>query len=468
MAKEKAKKPTKSKASKKRMGISAQSIVDNIVFSKTERWAYYRISNSVYDFLSNEAKISVASQLINAFSNLMSDRQDPLDCHLIISSTPVDVDSWESQMRKVSESWSHAPGYENFIAEQAEMLRQEEYLKKVTYLGINLGRRGAFDASASGIFEAGISGAAEKIKTWMKTMLQTPGEVVSEIEERDSKAKEVDFFRTLSTGNLRAERVSAEEILLIIKRQLYPSMRVPYLDVDHDSRIEAGDMELETSSDIHNALRWLKIGQMIDGEEYYGHRACLTIAQLPRSNNFPYQGFPFMYMLHKLSLPFTSYARFSLHPNNKMRSELEKKKKEQKDELENVAAGGNTLDSALGTMPQQVTEAIADMQVLTEMLNSNKNPWVQGVYRIVVETPDENTLKKYCNMVIQKFTDIEVSVKWTVGDQAELFLEQMPGDHVRGTSHKQITDLVMFGTSGFSYSGDVGDLVYGSDGNEGN
>lgn len=452
---------------KKRLDISALSIVDNIVFSKTDRWAYYRISNSVYDFLSNEARISVASQIINAFANLMSDRQDPLDCHMIIASTPVDVDAWESQVRHIADGWNKAPGFDQYISDQAEMLRQEEYLKKVTYLGIHLGRRGAFDADANSFVEAGLQGAIEKVKAWMQTALQTPGEIISAVEEREARARELDYYRTLSTGNLKAEKVTAEELLLVIKRQFYPSMRVPYLDVDHESRIGPGDMELELGSAIFNRLRWLQIDQMVDGEEYSGHRACLTIARLPRNTDFPYGGsFPFMYFLHKLSLPFTSYARFTLHPNSKMKKELEKKKKEQKDELENVAGGGNTVDAALGALPQDVTDALADMQVLTEMLSSGKNPWVEGVYRIVVETPDESTLKKYCTMVKQKFSDLDITVNWTVGDQAELFLEQMPGDKMRGVAHKQLTDLVMFGTSGFSYSGDVGDHVYGSDGSE--
>lgn len=456
----------KPSSGRKRMDIAPISIIDNIVFNKTERWAYYRLSNSVYDFLSSEAKISVASQLVNAFSNLMSDRQDPLECHLIIASTPVDVDAWEDQAREVTKGWDHAPGFERYLQEQAEMLRQEEYLKKVTYLGVHLGKRGAFDASTKSIFEAGVAEAMEYVKRWASTALQTPGEVITEQEEQESRAKEIDIHRTLSTGNLRAERVSAEEILLLIKRQFYPSMSVPYLDIDHGSRIEAGDMDLELSSAIYNRLRWLQINQMVDGEEYSGHRATLTISKLPRETNFPYEGFPFMYFMHRLSLPFTSYARFTLHPNIKMKKKLEAKKKEQKDEIENVQAGGNTLDSTIGSMPQHVVDAVADMQTLTEMLNNTKHPWVEGVYRIVVETPDENTLKKYCTMVKQKFTDLDVNINWTVGDQAELFLEQMPGDKLRGIAHKQITDLIMFATSGSTYSNDVGDLVYGSDGAE--
>lgn len=463
------KKPSKSVGDKKRLDISAKAIVDNIVFSKTDRWAYYRLSNTVYDFLSNAARISVATQLVSAFNNLVNDRQEPLECHLIIASTPVDVDAWESQIRTVTADWSKSPGFDSYINSQVAYLRNEEYLKKVTYLGINIGKRGALDIDASTFMEAGVQGAIDVFKTWMNTALQTPNEEVTIAEEKETRRKEEDFYRILSTGNLRAERATAEELLLLVKRQFYPAMSVPYLNVDHGFRVGPGDLDLELASAITNRFRWLKINQMIDGEEYDGYRAVLSIGKLPKSVEYPEPSFfPFMYFMHKLGLPFLNYARFTLHPTGRMKQRLEKKKKEQKDELENIQAAGNaTVDGAVGLMPSDVTEALEDMQLLNQMLRQGGNPWVEGSYRIVVETPDEKMLKKYCAIVQQQYADIGVTLVWTSGDQADLFLEQMPGDKLRSDSHKQLTDLVFFGTSGFTNSADVGDLVFGSDGAEG-
>lgn len=453
---------------KKRMDISAVAIIDNIVFNKTEAMAYYKIKNSVFDFLSSEAKVAAAQRLINAFVNLMSDKQEPLDCQVIITSIPVNVEAWEEQIETLSLDWSRGPGFEQFLEEQADYLRQEEFMHKVTYLGVSLGKRGAMNIDTSTILNDGVKDAWEIFKKWLNKALQVPGEEISLTEERDARSTEENIYRILSTGNLQAEKCTAEEILLLIKRQFYPAMSAPYLDVDYENRIGPGDLELELTSAIENRLRYLKInqidGMMTDAEgnrgvEMDGYRAALTISRLPKAVNFPYSTFPFLYFLYYSGYPFTSYSRFTLHPTKKMKAELEKKKKEAKDEMENLSNSG-TFDSSLGMLPTDVQESLEDMKMMNEMLTEGKTPWVEGTYRVVVEAFSEALLKDYCSRIKQRYVDLDVNINWTVGDQAELFLEQMPGDKLRSKSHKQLTNLAYFGTSGFNYASDVGDYVF--------
>lgn len=229
-------------------------------------------------------------------------------------------------------------------------------------------------------------------------------------------------------------------------------MPVPYLDIDHENRVGPGDLELELTSAINNKLRWLEFNQMINGEEEIGYRATMTISRLPKEIIFPYT-FPFMYAMHQIGMPFTSYARFSLFPNSNMKKKLEKKEKEQKDEIENLEG------SAMDVAPTDVVDAMHDRMQLRDLLARDKTPWVVGTYRFVIETATEEQLKEYCSVVKQRFSDIDVHIQWTVGDQATLFLEQMPGDRERVTANKLTTNLAYLGTSGFSYSSDVGDLI---------
>lgn len=451
-------KKASSKAGKKKLDIATKAIIDNMVFSKTDSWAFYKISNSVYDFLSVEAKIQMAQDFINGFTALMGDRQSPLECQIIVSSVPVDVDAWESQVETISEPWDRSKGFDRYIAEQVEYLKNEEYTQKVAYLGVNLGKRGAIEMDATSFIEAGFKGAMETISNWFDSILKVPGTQIDISEEKDTRRREEGFFRTLSVGNLRAQRCTAEEILLLIKRQFYPSMPAPYLDVDYGNRIGPGDLNLELASGIRNKLRWLKINQLIGVNEYEGYRACLTLAKLPKRVYYP-QTVPFMYALQKFGLPFTSYSRFTLHPVAKMKKELEKKKKEQMDELDNYGAGGATVDSALGVVPTNVTDALQDMNTMSEMLGEDKMPWVEGVYRIAVEASSEEELKRICDALKQGYEDADIQTQWTLGDQKDLFLEQMPGDTIRSKSHIQLTNLNMFGTAGFNYSSDVGDPI---------
>lgn len=454
-----AKKNDKKKDAKKRMDISMVAVSDNIVFSKTDMWGYYRLTNSAYDFLSSEAKIALGQQIINAFVNLMGDRSEPLSCHLVVSSIPVDIDSWERQVYEVTKDWNKKPTFEDYIRQMYSYLRYEEFMKKVTYLGVHLGKRGALNLDVSKVFENGIESAKNTVKKVISQITLTPDNEISSGEELEARRLEDKIFRTLSNGHLRAERCTAEEILLNTKRQFYPAMQSPNLDVDHENRFGPGDLDLELGSAIFNKLRYLRINQIFEDIEVDGYRATLSISKLPKTVDYPYSSLPFMYFLTLIGLPFTCYSRFEIHPSAKMKKELEKKKKETKDEFENLE-NSNTADSALGMLPQDVQDSLQDMQILNEMLNDEKAPWIQGTYRIVVETTSEEALKKYCSIVKQQFTDLDINVNWTIGDQADLFLEQMPGDRLRSKSHQQVTNLAMLGTSGFNFSSDVGDDLY--------
>lgn len=460
-------KAKKKKGGRKRLDIAMLGIIDNMVFNKTDKWAYYRISNSVYDFLSVDAKVALGVRIVGAFTNLMAERQEDLECHILCVSTPVDVDAWAAQVEQISDGWNRSPGFEAYIRQQKSYLEAEEFTKKVVYLGVNLGKRGALHMDATNLLESGFLGAKDTLGAWIKGALKTPDSEISAKEEADTRADEAELYRTLSTGNFNATRATAEELLLCMKRQMYPTMPAPYLDIDHDGRVGPGDLDLELASAIHNRLRWLEISQMIGNEEFTGYRAALTIAKLPKEISYPEHTIPFMYFVNAMGLPFPSYARFKLRPTNVMRKELEKKKKEQKDEMENLANAGNTIDAAIGAVPAGVTEALQDMQLLGSALAGANTPWVEGVYRIVVEMPTEESLKDMCARLKQRYSDLNIQLQLTAGDQKDLFLEQMPGDKLRMNSHKQITDLSYLSTSGFNFSGDVGDLIIGNDAAQG-
>lgn len=465
MADEKKPKDKKPKVpkDKKRLDISAVAVIDNIVFSKTEKYAYYRITNDVFDFLSNGQKVTRGLQIANAFNGLMSEKQESLDCHLIITQIPVDVDAWAHQIKKISENWEQGPGFDQYVTDQIQYLKTEEFLKKVSYLGISLGKRNALDTGTS-FFENGFNGAKETLQNWLATALSAPTEAVSAVEEKETKAKEKVIATTLENGHLGAQKCSAEEILLLIKRQFYPNMPAPYLDVDHGNRLGPGDLDLELHSAIENKYRWMKFTQMLGDQEVEGYRACLSFTRFPKFQDFPNQGFPFFYFPSKMSLPFTCYSRFTLHPSKKMLASLKKKQQEQIDELENLTAGQDRFDSVVNGLPSDVRDSLNDAQMMSDLLAQDKAPWVEGSYRIVVETPTEELLRKYCSIIKQSYADLDINVTWTSGDQAALFLEQMPGDRMRMPAFNQLSNLSMLATSGFNLSSDVGDPIFGSDG----
>jgi len=455
VADKKEKKPKKSNF-KKKLDISAVGIVDNIVYSKTDAWAYYKLTNRAFDFLTAEGQASLMQRITLAFNNIANDRNDSIELHLICTSVPVDIDSWAQQIEMISEDWNRAPGYSQYMNSVVRFLKDESYTQKMIYLGVHLGKRGALDMDNLNIFNAGWEAALETAKEWFNRVLDTPDEEITESEEKEFRRKSDDYFRSLSGGILAAKKATAEELLLLIKRQLYPWMPAPYLEVEHGERIGPGDIAIETGSVIEKNYRYLKINQMIGEHEAVGYRATLSMTKFPRIMDYPGR-IPYFYMIQKMGLPFTTFARMELHPAKKMQAELEKKKKEQRDELENLAGGMDSLDSQISGIPANVREALEDSQMLGDMLNEDKSAWVEGSYFIVVETPTLEHLKTFITDIKDQYTEWDININWTAGDQVPLFLSQMPGDKRRMTSFDQTTNLAMIAASGFNFSSDVGD-----------
>ena len=462
----KTKKPKKDKSAKKparSLELSVVAVVDNIVFSKKSAMAYYKITNRAYDFLASDGRTALASQLVNAFNALMQDKTESMDGHLIATSVPVDVEMWREQVETLSEDWQRAPGFFTYMNKLQAHLDREEYNQKIVYIGIDLGKRGALDLENLNIMELGVKGALDTAKKWVNQALAVPIEDISADEEDIFRRRELNYRRILETGHLGARPANAEEILLLIKRQLHPSMPAPYLDVDHGSRLGAGDLAMELGHVIENKYRFLKISQIIGDREWTGYRATLSLSKFPRMMEVP-GNVPFLYFVENMGFPYTTYSRFRLHPSKKMKKELEKKKKEQRDELINMAAGMDGLDSTISGTPAHVQEAIEDSQTLGMMLDQDKSAWFEGSFFIAMDMPTEDYLKKYALRLKQAFADHEITLTWTSGDQMDLFLSQMPGDHARMTSFDQITSLSMLPASGFNFSSEVGDSLIGNDG----
>ena len=84
MAEQKAKpkKPIFGNKAKKKLDISVQSVIDHMVFSKKDVWAFYRVKPQMFDFISADTQVERAISMSTAFTALLENRKDPLELHL--------------------------------------------------------------------------------------------------------------------------------------------------------------------------------------------------------------------------------------------------------------------------------------------------------------------------------------------------------------------------------------------------
>lgn len=440
----------------KTLAIPAVGVINNIVFSKKEAWAYYKIGSVPYDFLTNEGKIKLSSDIMVAFSSLSQRAGKNVDIHILVTNTPFDIDSWETQMFKNYDAWNNGDRlstFDRFMRNQARALKAKNYKKKVVYLGVKLFNRGSFSFDDFNILGFGFTEAYELMKKSISSMLMIPDENISNQEKNRAEKEEFEIFRAIRASSLRGTKLTSEELLLTMKKILYPAMPSPYLEVNHEERLGLNDIMIETGAIIEDHRRFLKIKQVVNAKEREGYRATLSFSKFPvGSMKEPYGIEPFMYLPTVLGLPFTMTARLTLMPVEKMKKDLQKKKLENEDELSNLQGSGQRASSS-------VIETQYNIDQLDQELNSDNMPWVSGNYRMTIETPTQERLFSIIQEMKQEYAKDKVILTWTTGDQLELLLEEMPGGTLNKNDFAQLTNLAMLGVSGFGYGGSVGDPI---------
>ena len=438
------------------------AIIDNIVVSKKEAWAWFRIPTDPFEFLSMEQKVQWGLSQSGAFASLMGDKTEPLPMKFVSTLAPVNIDAWEAQMRSLAEDRKTAIGFDDFLQRQVNYLRTQEYMSRVSYLGISLGKRGALNLNQLNPLEMGLRGAIDFIKEWGTKVLQTHDSSIDAFEENNLRIKETDVYRTLSTGTMKAVRCSAEEIVLnLIKRPFYPAMPTPGLLSDLENRVGPGDILYESTSVIEKHHRYLKMTQLMDGQELSGYRMTLVYEKFPSRMVFPH-AYPFLGFPLKLGAPFTVYGHATLVPTTKMKKEVEKKRKEAKDEIQNMATSGSYSDSMVGSdVGADVSNSLQDLNAITEILASDNTPWIFGNYRVVLEASNVDTLNDYASFLMQAYGDMGIKLRVAAGSQLRLLQEQMPATPTLVKPFQQTTSLSLLSTSGWNISEAVGDKVYG-------
>ena len=441
------------------------SIRENIVFTNKAVWAYYVLAEKPYDFLSVGSKISLANQTTQAMSSIVRRSDLPVDCHLLIVNNPFDPSDWEAQMIRNYNKWesqqkkleqtsnfrltqSREP-FNRYIEETKIDLAYGGYQKRISYFGVKLFNRGSFDFDANPL-EVGWEVAKDKWKSSLQQVFSIPDERITEKEERRAAEAEKALFQILESGALKAKRPDTEELLLTMKRRYYPAMPVPYLEIDHKNRVGLSDLEIESGGEIYVNPRNIKMVQMIDGQEFTGYRATFTFSSFPRNMEIPSIFPPFFN--RPSVLPFTCSSRFTLTPTEQMKKEEGKKKLEAEDEISNLASSGQSVN-------QNLRETLSDLNEMDRELTTRKEPWVTGSYKITVEGVSEEFINETFAQMKQEFSENDITLNWTSGDQLDLFREEQIGGEIMIKDFLHITNLAMLSIAGINHGGSVGDPI---------
>lgn len=446
---------------RKKLGLRIQAIIGNLIFSDNEIWAYYDIPTTIYDFLSDEQKVSYAYSLNAALGNIVRNQSQVIDCHLYCTTSPIDVNQWEQDYLEVSKTWHHRSGFEDFIQNQIAILSSNQLFEKRCYLGVCLGKRHAIDQEAINPFNVGFKEALRYGSKFLNNILLIEDKSVDKDELSHAQVKEHDLRTTIQKSALQGTPSTTEDLALAIKKILYPAMPCPVITLDDENQWDQGDIIQDLSGIIGpKNPRHVKIQQLVydkDMGEYdfrTGYHATLTFKKIPDGLNIPYM-MPWIYtaVFADVNTPFDVSCRFSLVPTEKIKKDIEKGINQTKDAIDNATGAGATPSPTV----------IDEMATATEMqreVETNKNkPWVSGTYRIGINAASEEELDNYCKAMMLYYDETMNGMKlvWTFHDQLDLLMESMPGDHLRENSFIQTTNLELLSVSGFNVLNEVGD-----------
>lgn len=436
----------------KTIGVPPIAFVDNIVFSKKEAWAYYVVSEKPYDFLSTQAKVNLGKATMVALGGLARNSDKKVECHIQIENIPFNVDSWSTQIKEIHKKFkmSENQQYHRFIQAQVDELKNQCYVKRVTYLGVKLFNRGSFDIDSLNILEFSFKDIVKNLKKASANLFLFEGEEITKEEEERAREFEKEIYRTLFNSTLAVKRPSSEELLLNLKKKFYPAMPSPYLETRNDTRIGLSDVVVETGGEIEVKSRYLKIKQMIGKDLYEGYRATLSFSKFPEHLGIPSSVPPFLST--KDILPYIVNCRFTLVPTEEMKKKHNNKKLDMEDELKNLSASGQGVTAG-------VKETYTDLSRLEDNLEKDRLPWIIGSYRVTIEADSEESLKEQITRLKNSYAKQDIVLTWTTGDQLNLFREDMYAGQLEINSFQQTTNLAMIAVAGINIGSQVGDDI---------
>lgn len=432
----------------RKYNLSIIAIDGEIALSKTDAWAFYKLGSVAYEFLESDEREGLAYRINNSLEALLQRKDKAVDCHLTVTSKPLDAAAWRRQLELRAQKWTPMPGLTPYLTEMEDYLNERGFQEKEVYLGVHLGRRGVSAGESTGL-----AGIKESLYALVNSIVGIDDKEVTEEELKRWREESRSYTRALVQGNLEAVPATGVQVARLVKQTLYPGMEVPDVSLQRDKqRWGRGELRALAESFVENNRKFLKITQTgPTGQDIEGYRATLAFARFPDTMEFPAQE-PWIHYASMLGWGVNFYSRFSIVPSLRVKKDVHKKLQEAKDEAKNATSAG-------GEMPLDIQEKMAVAQNLEYSLTRDNETWVYGWHRITVEAPTEEELRNRVQSVIDHYRELGIEVVWSDGDQFSLLLESQPADKLRVNSYQQRQSLAIISGGMPTATSVVGDRV---------
>lgn len=428
--------------------LAVRYLDDTIVLSKTHAWTYVELPGTQYEFLPDATRISLAERIMVSLSSLLSDSSSTVDCHLIVTSKPFDVQGWEQQVNNRVSRYGVQPAWNPYISAMSRHLHDQDYQEKRVYLGVCLGPRERLNFS-----DLNLTSLWNKVKTLAPSMLMVEDHAVDPAEIQRWTVQAQAIRTALGNSHLHARSIDSAEVAWLISKPLWPGIDCPEATSSDREVWGSGEIEMLTEGVVKNGYRHLEITQASPGtgEDVTGYVATLAVARFPEVMHFP-EHEPWLHYAASLPFQVDQSVRFTLVPHQKAHKDVSKTLTAAQDQAMHIAEGGLSV-------PMQVREQLVTAENLQHSIRKNQTPWLYARYHMTVTADSEEQLRDRVRHLTDHYRDLGIDLTWPSGDQLDLLLESMPGERARSSAYLQRQEIPVLAGGMPTATSEVGDTI---------
>ncbi|SGO61267.1 Type IV secretory pathway, VirB4 components [Mycobacterium tuberculosis] len=415
-----------------RIPFSVKYFEDNLIFGTNGQvWAGFVLSDHHYEYRSEYDQLALHERIQRFYWNTKADTHALMVPRFQSIEEPFNVWNLRKPPEEMAEEGTR------YIEECMEFLRGREVSQYRFYMFVRLQ-----ETDVSGSFFSQLKYAAKDFKRFLtdRSGVDAP-EIFEEEIEAYSMQEQLVFDRV--KGDLKGDRVTAEEIQWLIRRSFYRGIGEVPLRQGWEPKVEQVQVKgkkarrprereiLTLTEGLFDATdsRRLTVEQVVKGKPRKGHMAFLTISYFPDHLEFP--GDEWLLWLNRLPYGVEASIRTEYLDYREALDRVKNKKKEIAAEDEHAEDSG--VDSS-----QQLTESESEANQLERDLAQDKFPLLKTSIVLCVSAASEKELQLRVQAVQELYTNELFQVEVPYGDQWRAFNEMIPG------SERLITDYIHY------------------------
>lgn len=396
--------------------LPVRYIDDTVLITTKGAWTWVRIPQVAYEFRTDGERESAAARIAAALVSL-APRNDSIEAHLIVTTSPFNASDWASDLAGRTANWTPKPGWLTYLGNMATYVAGNSYTTKSVYLGIKLPR-------ATNTSKMSLDSVLGPTAKWLKRPElilgindpTVPQETITQAHKTANTIR-----RVLADSHIRAVPATADEVAWLIAKPFWPTRPVHAAPDIARNSYSGGELHSLVDSTLNPHRRYLRIEQPVPGEigETIGYQAWACATRFPDILHFPDQE-PWIHHAATLPFPVDIHARFLVTPAAQVAKDVKKKLADAMDQASHIAEGGMHV-------PQEILDQLQTASDVGYGLKKDTTPWVYAWYRFgyTAESVEEITARG--RALADHYRDLGIDMVTPSGDQYQLLKESIPG-----------------------------------------